>query len=352
MTDLILLVNGKDYSGFTTASVSRSITRGAHSFELTAAPGDGSFPGISQLNEGDDCQIFIGDERVFVGAIDEISGTYDAENDYLSVYGSSAVSDLIDCSTAGKQFAKGATLLKVCKDVCKPFGINVVVHPSAKEAANEAFTANQVTLDAGEIIWEMLVELARLRALILTSNSDGDLLITRAGSDFAETSLQRGVNIKAAKGTRNHRKLFSIYEVFGQQPAYVSSDENATSQPLGSEKGDAVRYRPYVIPAENPSDKAACERLAQHVRRLHFGQAHSVNYTVMGWQQKDGGRLWQPNELISVTDDRNKLKNTERLITDATIRFDENGRTTQLNVMPKEAFDVLLKPAKNAGFVL
>ena len=72
-----------------------------------------------------------------------------------------------------------------------------------------------------------------------------------------------------------------------------------------------------------------------------------------GWRQGgDTGRLWMPNELVSITDSFNQLDNTSRLITSVRTQLAAgSGSTTVLTVMPKAAFDLLAQPETSGGAV-
>ena len=151
-----------------------------------------------------------------------------------------------------------------------------------------------------------------------------------------------GKNIKAASGHRSHRSLFSDYIVNGQQTLWYSSDSSANSQPKAKVTGDSARYRPTVFQSDSPADTATCEQQAEWRRRMDYARSRGVTYTVQGWYQTPGGRLWEPNEITHVTDSRNKFNGTEVIITEVRLILSERqGRITELTVMPAPAFDLL-----------
>jgi len=354
MSELVLTVNNKNYVGFKEVALLRSIQQAYHQFELKVAPDLGNnVAGIFEIEDGAACTIHIDDDLVTTGYVDDINVNYDAQTHEIVVTGRSKVADLADCSTAGQQAKAGQTLLSIMQRLCKDFAIDVLVDSSATEAANQAFTTTDVTLDAGQPIWDFIEELARIRAVLLVSNAAGNLVITRSGSARADNQLKLGVNIKSAQGMRSHRSLFSEYSVSGQQPILLTSDTSATSQPAAKVVGDSQRYRPMFIHADSPADNATCKARAEWQRRVNYGRSRSITYTVKGWHQNDNGRVWMPNELINITDARNGLDNAERLIVDVNTQLTSTGgSTTSLVVMPKAAFDLITQPESTSGATL
>ncbi len=350
MNELILNIDGKLYRGWKRVAVSRGIEQGPHQFEVEAAPDLDDSAGIFAIDDGMPVEIYVDDDRIMTGYIDDIDVVYDAKTHSVKVRGRSKLGDLVDCSTAGQQVKAGQTLASIASTLCADFGIAVVIDSTATTPANKAFASTDLTLDAGQPIWDFLEELARVRGVMLTSTATGDLQITRAGTTQAAVALELGKNIMAAKGSRSHRSLFSTITVTGQQPAFITSDTSATSQSGATETGDAVRYRPAVLFSDSPSDTANCQAQAQHKRRVGYGRSSQIIYTVQGWRQSGGGPIWMPNERVSITDARNRLENSSRLITETRLMFSARaGRTTELTVMPPEAFDVLAKEPTSTG---
>ncbi|MFK4751436.1 phage baseplate assembly protein [Oceanobacter antarcticus] len=353
MNELILVIDSKEYTGWKRVAVSRGIEQGPHQFEVEAAPDLDADRGIFAIEDGMAVDVYVDSDQVTSGYIDDVDVSYDKRTSAVTVRGRSKLGDLVDCSTVGQQVKPGQTLAGIASTLCANFGIAVVVDSTATAPANKAFASADLALDAGQPVWEFLEELARVRGVMLISTATGDLQITRAGTTQAAVTLELGQNILAAKGTRSHRSLFSTISVTGQQPAFISSDTSATSQSGATETGDAVRHRPMVLFSDSPADVAACEAQAKHRRRIGYGRSRQVIYTVQGWRQTDGGDLWLPNQLVQINDSRNQLANAQRLISETRLMMDiRSGRTTEITVMPPEAFDLLAEPATTVGYVL
>lgn len=343
MSELILVVDGTPHLGWTGLTVGRSIERGPHEFEvsLTSRWGEKTQTNPRSIVAGMPVQVYVDDDLVISGYIDDVDPEYDATQHSLTVRGRSKLGDLVDCSTEGEQFPR-MSLLGIASQLCAPFGIKVSADGNAASAAREVFKKPK-TLDLGESIWDFLEELARVRAVLLTSTAEGNLLITRAGQGKADIALELGKNIKSASGNFSHRELFSDYIVTAQQPGAMTLTGVDTSQPKGTAKGTG-RFRPLVISADSSGDIADCRTRAEWQRNVHFGRSRGSVYTVSQWRQTPGGRLWTPNEMVSVKDAWCGL-DTDLLIVETRIRMDgSNGSTTEIRVMPREAFDLVPVP--------
>ncbi|SIS87801.1 phage baseplate assembly protein [Neptunomonas antarctica] len=354
---LILMMDGKPHRGWTRATVGRSIERGPQQFDVSLTDTWGNTEGINprSVQIGMGLQVYVNDDLLLTGYIDDVDPEYGATTHALSARGRSKLGDLVDCSTEGKQFS-GQSLAQIATLLCKPFGISVLIDASAKTAANQPFVGKTPTLDLGQPIWEFLEEQARIRAVLLISDEQGNLRITRAGTARADVALALGKNIKSASGSFSAQALFSDYIVTGQQPntPQVKLEGVDNSQPKAaiSSSATVARHRPFVVSSDNPLDIAGCKTRAEWQRNVHEGRSVGVVYTVSGWRQTSGGRIWTPNELIQVTDPWMGW-NDQRLIVETRLMLDDDGSNTEIRVMPKEAFALVPEvETVSRGFIL
>lgn len=339
---LVMVIDGMPHTGWKTASISRSIERGPHSFNLQLSEvwNTGTTITRKAIQRGMTLQAYVNDDLLLNGYIYGLEPSYDAQNHTITVRGRSRLGDIVDCSTTGQSFS-GQSLQQICQALCKPFNISVLVDPSARAAAGQVFIKSK-RLDVGEPIWEFLEELARIRAVLLTSNVNGDLVITRAGKGYADVALELGKNVNTASGTFSDEALFSEYTVTAQQanePGGLFGGED-TVLPMATTLGTG-RYRPMAFAADEDMDLAGCKTRAEWQRNVHEGRSQSVVYNVSGWRQKPDGRVWIPNELVTVNDPYQGWLNQERLIVESRLMLNDQGRRTELRVMPKGAFDLV-----------
>ena len=345
--DVILSVNGSRYMGWQSGRIVRSIERGAHAFDLSLTQSwQTGVAKVTAVKMGDAAEIHIGNDLVISGYVDVVLPSYDDKTHTVMISGRSKIGDLIDCSNTRKQY-KSQTLLQIAKAECKPFNINVTTQADI----GKAFT-HTPTRDAGESIFEFLEQLARYRGLRLTSTPEGNLVFIQAGKSYAQTALVLGKNIKKGKGNFTYQDMFSDYTVLAQQPAGgFSLSAEAIAGPKATVKDLRInRFRPKVIQSQQPGDIQDCKNRAQWQRNTHYGRGRGVIYTVTAWRQKPKGPLWQANDLVQVNDVFIGI-NGERLITEVQFIIDDEGRRTEIKVMPKAAFEMhdLPEPKTETG---
>jgi len=339
-----LLINGTAFGGWTSVRITRSIKQICDTFSLTlserwsGAVGSDTPP---QISAGDPCQVYCGDELVITGYVDDTLPSYDAQQHVISVQGRSKPADLVDCGHAGKQWTQPRTLLQLARELAWDFGITV----RADTDVGAAF--QRPAIAAGQTRFEFLEKLARQRGVRLISDSDGTLVIARTGTVVVPDALELGKNIRSSSGRFSVRDRFGEIVVVGQTAGTDTWNGTAAASIRGSATDtDVRRARRHVLVAENAADAAACRKRAEWQRNTNYGNGEALTYTVSGWRHSSG--LWLPNTRVSVTDKWMRLDNRELLIPAVQYILDKEGRRTELQLMPHEAFDLVALPEKQA----
>lgn len=340
-----LLVEGKNYGGWTRLEVQRGIEQIAGGFVLQVTqryPGDSDDGAVPmQLREGLPCQVLLGTDVVITGYIDDYETDDTSTSSSIRLSGRDRTGDLVDCSAIYKTGQwRGARLEQIVADIARPFKINVVVAPGT--STGEVF--KRYALEEGEKAFDAIDRACRLRAVLVTSTPDGNLLITSASSASSGVSLLEGVNMTKFNSKHSWRERHSEVLLKGQ----VAGDDNengaaaahlkATSKDL-----EVNRYRPLVVVAEHgTSTKSMTDRAAWEIK-VRMGRGKRGGCTVVGWRTgKDGqaGPLWQPNTLVHVTSGRMNI-DRELLIVGVTYQLTEQGRLCDLTFARPEAFSLV-----------
>lgn len=331
--DIILEVDGREYGGWKTASVTRSIEQIAGTFSVGVSELWPGSPLRREIGPGARCTVAIGGEVVITGWVDGVDLSYDAGNHEVSISGRDATGDLVDCAALHEPGQwHGRTLEQIAADLCAPFGVGVTA-----EVATAPFP--DFKLQEGESVFGALERGARMRAVLLRSDGRGNLIIGRAGGARAPVELALGENVLAGKGAFSHQDRFSLYVVKGQQ---AGSDEVYGEQ-AAAVKGTATdpgvqRYRPLIVNAEDQADGVSATDRARWEAGVRAGRARKVTYTVQGWRH--GGGLWQPNSVVRVRDEWIAIA-SELLIASVTSALDEGGQITSLDLVRPEAFALI-----------
>jgi prophage tail gpP-like protein len=335
MDDIILCVDGNRYSGWERIVITRSMEQGPHEFELELTNAWRA-TGHKRVRAGFTTEIYCDADLVISGFIDDVAPEYDAEQQTLVVKGRSLLGDLVDCSLVGKQFA-GLKLDDIARAICKPFGIKVVVLTDVGAAFSNA------KLDDGQSPWEFLDSLARIRAVRLM-DIDGSLVLTRAGTELSQTALVLGENILKASGQFSARERFGEYLIVGKNGSSWGDTASTVHVQARSNDDKVRRYRPVVIVADDDGAHQDFQRQADWTRNTHFGRGEQIVYTVAGWRDADN-KIWSPNTRVRVVDGYQDI-NEERMIVEARLYQDEQGKRSELMVMPREAIELVPLPEK------
>ncbi len=353
MDKVELKAGGNVYAGWTKISVTRSFEAMAGSFELELTwkwqGSDEKYQAFMKpIREGQPCVVEIGGERVITGYVDDWIPSYDANQVIISVSGRDKTADLVDCSIdyASGQF-NNQTLTQIANVVCKPFGIKVIVNTDV----GTAFPRIQV--EQGETPHELLSRLARQRGVILTSNTLGDLVITRASTVRAGVSLILGDNIKAGRGRFSLRQRYSTFTVKAVGAAFGDAWDDAPLSTVGGIQAkvndkEVGRYRPMIIVNEEITTAEGAAKRGQWERQRSIAKSNGAEYTVTGWRIPQTGKLWNFNTIVPVLDEIFGL-DEEMLIASVMFSEDDAGRLAIVSVARPDAFDIPIEVEKQTS---
>lgn len=337
-----LEVKGMLYGGWTAMSVKRGLEQVAGTFELEVTSRWAGQETDWPLQPGDPCRVLVDNQPVITGYIDDVDVSWDARAHSYKVTGRDKTADLVDCCPPSTQ-VKNASLPALAKQWAALFGIEVLVQAECNKPVPNFKS------DEGDTCFAMLEQLARANGVMLTSDGEGRLVISRSGSAKAATALRLGSNLLRFSIRKSMKERFSLITVKGQSGGSVGWNKGPCAQAKGvAQDSEVPRFRPLTIIAEQEEYGSAATR-AQHEVNVRYGKGQSISATVNGWYA--GAALWQPNMLADIQNMQGRLLQTW-LIAEVTWRLDSGGWISELNLHPKEAFELIpLKPKskKNTG---
>ena len=264
MSDFYLEVNGLRYQGFTDVNVVKSIENLAGQFTFSTTVKDGftsaTESGITfltgnlgtlqnDLKVQDKVKIYIDDTLLISGFIEDLSIAYSADSHSISIAGRDKTGDLIDSSIIQKSYSQRG-FVKLIEMVLKDNGhtsisvINDVANLSNLEA-NEI-----IKTEKGDSIATFLDRYAKKLQVLLITNEDGNLVITREGADLAIGALISEIkgynnNILSANISVNTNERFRYIEVYSQSSNddYTASSVNQSAIAIDSVIRDTRRKR-------------------------------------------------------------------------------------------------------------
>ncbi len=362
---LTLRVNGKNYGGWTSVQIGRSLDAIADTFDLGISTAISSqFAEDFDIVDGDQCELIYDGETLISGYVDTVDANYNASAFSVTVNGRSRTGDLVDCSAIHKPW-RNTSMLKIAEELCAPFGI-AVSNALGEEPPKESY----FKLSNGETVFDALDRLARTYAVRVRSYPDGSVYFTRTGAErYPDIVIAPGLNVVSGGFVKSMEERYSQY-IFRAQ--YAADDEtygaaaSAAKYELSDEGVD--RYRPLLVHSDTQPRNAAgrftkgkkltpLESAALWERNTRAGRARKLKYEVAdpedmarSWQTSKG-ILWEPNIVVSVRDPMLGVEG-EFLITDVTLTLGAGGTRTALSLTHPSAYDIQDPPKgkKRKGF--
>lgn len=336
MPDIALKVDGVRYQGWTSLSARRSIETIAGKFELQLTERwEGQL--TRPIRDGQACQLLLDDQPVITGYLDDVNPSYDKQSHTIQSSGRCKTGDLVDCSAfykSGQWFNR--KIEQIAADLCGPFEIKVIVETDIDTGA--AFST--FNIQQGETVFECLERAARMRALLLISDANGNLVITRASTEKVATRLVEGDNILGSAGKFSMKDRHSIYIMKGQSRGSDGWPGKKAAQGSAEVLDRSVpRYRPLIVVAHDQGAGSSLHDRAVWEKNVRLGRGSRATIPVQGWSHQDG--LWLPNKMVDVVSPFLDLDG-EMLIAAVNYTIDENGGTrSELEVVRREAFELV-----------
>lgn len=349
-----LEVNGKKYYGFTEATADVRLDALSNSFSFEAAPAnDIKIPFIL----GDECVVYVDDLPVITGHVEVITGSGSYETSKISIIGRDKTADIVDSKIGVLNDVKAPiTFKRVVELVIQHIGAEIDVIDLAGVSLDRA--DDIVAAEPGDGAFDFLEKIARKKNVILTSNSDGNVVIQKAIGQLIEASVihrtdGQGNNAISYAFKYDDTQRFHRYEAVGNLNVNSLSTFGAIApKKVVSQSGfvldERIREgRQYIISSEqfgssgNMKDRSSWEA---NIRR-----ARSRVYTavVTGYKNQTGD-IWTPNTLVKVSDDRANIDDV-MLINAVTYRLtSDEGSTTELSLVNRDAYTLEFSEPEDA----
>ena len=343
MPDISVLVKGSIYTGWEAVTVAKSIESASGGFAVTVSDVD-PWP----IAPGDECTVKLEGEQVVKGYVDKVDVEIGPESHTFRVAGRDKAADLVDSSVDSKTSEySGQSLTQIARDIAKPFGVEI----TAETDVGKAFP--RFSVQPGDTAWATIERAARMRGVLLLSDGNGGILLTKPKKEKASVALKQGENILSATASFDDSERFSKYVVKGQNPGTLAnifaepgeaSAQNVAKQTaqVGATFTDegVKRHRPMVVVAESTVDGATTKQRAKWEATVRAARALKVTVRVQGWRKKEGEGLWRVNELVACDIPLLRIKD-DLLVSDVEFSCDiEGGTVTTLQLTRPDAYAV------------
>lgn len=352
---ILLEVEGTEYTDFDSIVVNKSMTTLGGEFTFTVVS-DISF--IFPFNGGEVCTVSIDNEVIITGFIDKITRNYSSGNHTATVSGRDKTSDIGDSTLTAIDDIRDVdiTLKTLIENVLKNIGTNIQVIDESGGIKPFNKAEDVISVDPGDNAFDFINKWARKRQVLLTSNSEGNLTITKNISNkesqtfqnIADNALSNNILVGSIDTDLSNR--FFNYEVVSQ-PASSSTFSFGPAKSAGEEGlfiNETQRSgRQMVIISETPSSKEELDDRAKWQADMDRSESRKIRITVQG-HSNESNETYKINKLATVVDDFLGIDDLF-LIEEITYTMNNSdGNLTQFKLVDKDSFTlVLLTPEES-----
>jgi prophage tail gpP-like protein len=262
---------------------------------------------------------------VVTGSIESLSISGSSTDHTISLEGRDNTSDILD-STLGDManFASTISLKTLCEGLIahlrgKGDTRIKVVDDTGNSILPFTKSEDLTRPDPGEAAFDFLQKWARKRQVLLTSDGDGNLLLTKPIAATEQTSKKNFLkhtedgennNVLSYSATYNAADRYNKYIVISQLDPTVSTSENQSNEDVVEQKskpefdgwGQKTKGRQLVLTAETPASEGNNLTRAQWERNIRKYRGNSYSCSVAGYTNQSG-EVWGPGDLVYVQDD-------------------------------------------------
>lgn len=342
---LSLTVDGADYGGWTSCSVTRTMEAAAGSFSVDITE---RWPGQDEerpIRAGSQCAVLVSGETLITGYVDDVMVSYSASDHSVSISGRDAACDLVDSSADSGEW-HGVALERIVAEIAKPFGLRVAIE-TGTGAVFEKFR-----IQPGESAWEAIERACRMRGLLCMSDGIGNIVLARTSTEKPVAIIRGGGKgtILSGSATYSMRDRYSAYMIKGQRPGTDDdAPENAAHGLASVTDPEVRRYRPKVLIAEDNGDSGSLRARADWEAKVARGRSRTASLQLQGWRDANGV-LWRPNRVVTVVCDWMRI-DQDMLVSSVRLMQGDDGTTASLDLVHPDTFAAEpLDPRQDLGW--
>lgn len=334
--DLTITAAGMNISGWETMRLTRGIERIPSDFSVTMTERyPGELGGVF-LNPGLPVEVKLGDDPVLTGYVDQFAPSFAPGMHSITLTGRSKCADLVDCSAewpAGQ--ISNSNALQVAEKLAKPYGIKV------KALSDPGAIIPQYNLLLTSPAYEVIEEICRFAALLAYDDTDGNLVLSRAGSAQAASGFMEGKNVQTGAVSYTQHDRYQDYQmIIVDMDLSTDFGTGGNALVILNDQG-VLRHRVKSIVADNSIGRGVdgATKLGGWQMRRRFGRSAQVRVTVDSWRDA-AGKLWAPNTLAPIHLPSLHATDLLWLISEVTYFRDATGTRAEVILMPPEAFEI------------
>lgn len=279
-----------------------------------------------------DCECYLGGELMMSGRLYAVGASIGGNGVTLDLEGWSYTADLIDSTVRPPYEAKKVTLEQRAKTLIEGFAIDLDYQLDSDEPFD------RITIQPTDTIFNHLLELARQRKALVTSDVKGRLVITRANVDGGSIfTLEEGRRpLSQAMIRFDGRARFNTYTAISQSPR--KKGKNGSS-PSATAKDDVVPSVRMFRFSANDTKGEKLQEAADWERSRRLADGLKVSLPVDGWRVPGTKDLWKENTIVTLKSPSLFIPDGyDFLIRSVEFSFSDKGATANLELVPPQVF--------------
>lgn len=340
--NVMLKIGGKEYTGWKSVLVRRSVEALAASFDVDVRAFQGT---PAEILPGDSVEVFAGKDRLLTGYVDEISQEVDSGERVVTITGRGKTADLVDCSATNKPVTwKGSQKIsKIVKDLVTPFGIGLSI-----ESIHADKTTKNFSITTGESPADAINRLCGNRAILPVETAAGNLNLTNLGDIHSVDSLVYGKNVLSASVKVSNAERFYKYIVRGEGGGGGSGWDTTAAFTIEGSAIDSEILRKARVKVFKDTDSTSVKSMktrAAWEAQVRRGNGIEVTVDIVGWRQSDKS-LWRENLLVPIYIAPIGISGSEMLL--AGVEYSQGEDGTMLKMTLKQADTFAAEPKADA----
>lgn len=345
-------VGGIVLTEFKSVTVSRTIAAASGSFSVQVPHNINANKKIS-IRLGKKVVITIDGTPCINGYIESIATSYDGSAHTLNFSGRDRTADFIDSSIQSAfEVITPISLVALMQATLDNMGLTdiKIIDEVSPEPFGEEF---EITAEIGQTGIEFIEPFTRVKQVLLTTDGAGNLMFVRAGSGYAGGTLINKIespegagsgqnNIKAASFSISSVQRFHFYivksqDIFSAESADSDANRGTDIEGLAFDR-EIRNSRVMIFEAEENVDTKDAGQRAEWESNLRRARAINYNATVQG--HSAGGVTYQPNQIITVTDDFSVVHASMLVESVEYSSAIGSGNTTKLKLVPLGSYTI------------
>jgi prophage tail gpP-like protein len=356
---ITIRVNGNDYTNFISASCEIQLDALCNSFEIeVATTNDAPLPFVG----GEECEIYVNGVKKVTGKIENSDGSYSSSSHQISFSGRDKTSDLLDSKIGALSDIKAPVTLKaICEKVISHIGSDIIVVENTPTITfNRA--EDLMAPEPGQGCYEFLEALANKRQVLLSSNEDGNLVLTQSDPVNSGGRLQNILNdnknnILSASWNYDNTQRFNVYQALSQLNPTALNFGGETDLDSVVDQGSRItdnevkKGRQYVFKPDKSSSSAENKTRAEWELNMRKARSRVYSTVVTGHTiATDEVEIWETNTLVEIIDVFAGI-NGVMLINKINFSTDlEEGNESELHFVPANSYTTeISEPISNTN---